>query len=168
MTFYEEISKLKAVKRRGWLMHKIPEEDVETDAEHTFSMLLLAIELMEKNDLKLDKLKVLKMVAFHELCEIDAGDTVPADKIAPEEKYNREHASIKRLAKTYNMPEIETLWKEYENQTSPEGKFVEMLDRVDAILQAEKYSKRYNNPEIEMDFKTHAKAMYDQYKKLKK
>ena len=166
MTFYEEIAKLKQIKRRGWTMHNIPKNRLETDAEHTFSMIMLALELMQKNDLKLDQLKVIKMIAFHELCEIDAGDTTPADKISAQEKYDKEYNCIKRLSKTYDMPEIETLWLEYENQTSPEGKFVEMIDRVDAILQSEIYSKEFNNPEIEKDFKLHAKQMYEEFKKL--
>lgn len=164
-SLYNEIYKLKKLIRRGWVLHGVPER-VESDAEHTFSMMMLALEIFSKNNLGLDELKVLKMIAYHELCEIDAGDTTPMDKVPKDEKYKREHDCIKRLAKTYNMPEIEILWLEYENQTSEEGKFVEMLDRVDAILQAKIYSKNYKKPEIYKDFIHNAKDMYDKYKKL--
>ena len=166
--FYEEVCKLKDIIRRGWLFHNIPETEAESDAGHTFSMLLLACELMAKNNLGLNQLKVLKMVAFHELCEVDAGDTTPMDKVAQTDKFTKEHNCVKRLSKTYKLPELETLWLEYENQTSKEGEFVEFLDRVDAVLQAEIYTKKYNNPEIEKDFKTHYKTIYNKLLKLKR
>jgi len=162
--FYKEICKLKDVIRRGWLFHNIPETEAESDAGHTFSMLLLAVELMTKNNLGLNQLKVLKMIAYHELCEIDAGDTTPMDKLKESDKFKKEHNCIKRLSKFYKLPEIESLWLEYEKQSSNEGEFVEFLDRVDAVLQAEIYAKKYNNPEIEKDFKTHYKKYYNMLK----
>ena len=48
---YEEIFKLKTVLRKGWLMRGAADKEsgrVESDAEHTFSMALLALEIMAK------------------------------------------------------------------------------------------------------------------------
>lgn len=96
--FYEEIFALKNVIRRGWVLRNV-EGRLESDAEHTMSMILLALELMHKNTLHIDELKVLKMVAFHELCEIDAGDVTPVDNVDKKIKYENE----KRACKTRNI-----------------------------------------------------------------
>ena len=88
MTFYEEIAKMKNILRKGWLIRNVAEKcggRVESDAEHTFSMILLALEIMSKRKLNLNQEKVLKMIAYHELCEIDYGDHTPMDNIPKQE-----------------------------------------------------------------------------------
>lgn len=156
MTFYEEIAKLKTFLRRGWLMRDVDKINggmrVESDGEHTYSMILLALEMMNKHDLKLDQLKVLKMIAYHELCEIDAGDITPFDNVTKEEKHRREHQCIKRLAKEYKMPEIETIWLEFEEENTPEAKFVKKIDHYDAVLQAKIYSKMKGDNDLYDEF----------------
>ena len=166
-TLYEEIYKLKDIVRRGWILAGVPKFRKESDAEHTFSMLILALELMAKNKLKLDELKVVKMIAYHELCEIDAGDITPYDDITVQERFEREYACIKRLAKTYNMPEIESIWFEFSEQKTPEAKFVKMIDKVDAIEQACAYAKEFNDKKISDSFNL-SKEYYDMFKKLKR
>ena len=83
---FDEVFKLKNLLRRGWLIREIPNR-TESDAEHCYSMTMLALEILAKNDLKLDQLKVLKMIAYHELGEIDAGDMTIVDKVPKEVKY---------------------------------------------------------------------------------
>lgn len=165
MTFYEEIYKLKTIIRKGWQMRNVAGR-VESDAEHTFSMLILGLEIMSKNNLQLDELKVLKMIAFHELCEIDAGDITPYDKVLKEEKFNKEYACIKRLAKEYNLPEIESIWLEFEKSETKEAKFVKKLDKYDAVLQSKIYAEKQNKPELYQEFKDFSKAVCDDMKKL--
>jgi len=86
---FDEVFKMKNLLRRGWILREIPNR-TESDAEHCYSMIMLALEIMTKNDLKLDQLKVLKMISYHELGEIDTGDFTPVDKIDKKEKYERE------------------------------------------------------------------------------
>lgn len=142
MTFYEEIAKLKTTLRKGWLMRNVGEfARVESDAEHTFSMMMLALEIMSKEKTNLDQLKVLKMIAYHELGEIDFGDITPFDNVPKEEKHKKELACVERLASEYNMPEIKELWLEYEENSTPEAKFVKEIDKYDAVMQSKVYSK---------------------------
>lgn len=145
MNFYQEICKLKHVLRRGFIIKKTPGR-IESDAEHCFSFIMLALEIMSKNNLKLDQLKVIKMIAYHELGEIDAGDITIHDNVPKEEKYQKELACIERLAKEYNMPEIKDLWIEFEENKTPEAKFVKLLDRYDAVLYAEVIKDTINFP----------------------
>lgn len=164
---FDEIFKMKNLLRRGWVLREIPNR-TESDAEHCFSMIMLALEIMSKNDLKLDQLKVLKMIAYHELGEIDAGDFTPVDHISKEDKYKLEFVGVKRIAEEYEMPEILELWKEFEECKTDEAQFVKKLDKYDAILQSKIYSEKYDRPELFEEFKSNGKDYYDDMKKLKR
>lgn len=164
-SFYEEIAKLKTIQRKGWIDHKV-EGRIESDAEHTFSVLMLAIQMMSKNDLKLDELKVLKMVAFHELDEIDVGDATPFDDISFEKRLADQKATMHRLSQEYGMPEIEQLWHEFKFGDSKEAQFVRDLDKYDAIKQAKIYAQTNNNPTIYQDFLEHGKKHVERLEKF--
>ncbi len=169
MTFYEEIFKLKTIAREGWERRNVPTQKrkAESDAEHVYSAILLALDVMAKNDLKLDQLKVLKMLAYHELGEIEVGDITPFDHVSKEEKHNGEYKCINRIAQSYNMPEIETLWLEFEEQKTSEAKFVKMIDKFDAVLQAKVFEKKYNIAGLYQDFAENNKAVCEYFKNLK-
>lgn len=165
---YEEIYKLKNLQRTGWLMrnaHDSKTNRVESDAEHTFSMSMLALEIISKEKLALDTEKVLKMIVYHELGEIDVGDFTPYDNITKQEKYDLEKQCIARLANENNMPEILDLWVEYEACESPEAQFVDEIDRLDAVLQSKIYSKEVGDDNIFNEFYTRAQKIADKYKK---
>lgn len=138
MDFYEELFKLKTLLRTGWLYRHVNGR-VESDAEHVFSMLLVALRIMARKDMPLDQLKVVKMIAYHELGEIDVGDITPCDNVSREEKYEMELSAIRRIAAAYDMPEILSIWLEFEEGVSPEAQFVKALDKADAVEQARVY-----------------------------
>lgn len=167
---YKEIYKLKNLERTGWLMrnaHDKASGRVESDAEHTFSMTILALEIMNKEKLNLNQEKVLKMIAYHELGEIDVGDFTPYDNITKQEKYELEKQCIARLAEENDMPEILDLWIEYEAKQTAEAKFVDDIDRLDAVLQAKIYSAEADdNDKIFMEFYTRAQKVAEKYKKF--
>ena len=124
--------------------------------------------MMAKNDLKLDQLKVLKMIAYHELGEIDTGDITPVDNVDRSEKYKKELEGVKRIANEYEMPEILDLWLEFEENKTPEAQFVKKLDKFDCVLQSKVYSEIYDRPELFNEFKTNGKDYYYDMKKLKR
>ena len=164
---FDEVFKMKNLLRRGWTLRDIPNR-TESDAEHCYSMTMLALELMSKNDLKLDQLKVLKMIAYHEIGEIDAGDFTPVDNISRKEKYDKEYIGVKRIAEQYEMPEILALWEEFEENKTPEAQFVKRLDKFDCVLQSKVYSEIYNKPELFEEFKSNGIEYYEHMKKLKR
>ncbi|KAG8827833.1 hypothetical protein FRC17_007712 [Serendipita sp. 399] len=47
---------------------------------------------------------------------------------------------------------ILALWKEYEDQSTPEARFVKDCDRIEMALQAREYEKRYSasNPDLNL------------------
>lgn len=164
---FDEVFKLKNLLRRGWILREIPNR-TESDAEHCYSMTMLALEIMSKNDLKLDQLKVLKMIAYHELGEIDAGDSTIVDNVPKEVKYQKEYAGVKRIAEEYEMPEILELWLEFEENKTAEAQFVKKLDKFDCVLQSKIYSEKYDKPELFEEFKSNSKEYYSDMKKLKR
>ena len=164
---FDEVFKLKNLLRRGWILRELPNR-TESDAEHCYSMIMLALEIMSKNDLKLDQLKVLKMIAYHELGEIDAGDLTIVDNVPKDVKYQNEYAGVKRIAEEYEMPEILELWLEFEENKTPEAQFVKKLDKFDCVLQSKIYSEKYNKPELFEEFKFNGKEYYTDMKKLKR
>ena len=54
----------------------------------------------------------------------------------------------KRLSATYNMPEIEELWLEFERCETKEARFVKKIDRYDAIMQAKICKQTTSNQRI--------------------
>lgn len=166
---YYEIYKLKNLLRKGWLIRhagNIETGRVESDAEHTFSMCILAMEIMTKSDKykNLDQLKVYKMILVHELCEIDPGDHTPYEKISKQEKYNMEFACVKRISRECDMPELLELWQEFEENKSPEAMFVKKIDKLDAIMRAKIYSEERKNYTWFNDFKDYSKSISEEFK----
>lgn len=77
-------NQLKNIYRQGWLKVRIGLEHknkCESIADHSFSVSLLALTIIEKNNLNLDAFKYLKMGIVHELDEVYAGDYTPYDNI---------------------------------------------------------------------------------------
>jgi putative hydrolase of HD superfamily len=134
-----EILHLKQVFRKGWLERDIPEDRCESVAEHSFGNAFLCLLLVD-NLPKLDKEKVLRLALIHDLGEVYAGDLTPQDGVSKVEKYQREKIAVEKIIGS--IPSCGALlddWHEYENQTSPEARFVKDIDRLEFALQACSY-----------------------------
>lgn len=163
---YTEIYKLKTILRKGWLMRNVGDyARVESDAEHTFSMTILALEIITKESLKLNQEKVLKMILFHELGEIDYGDHTPHEHIPSAVKHENEQKCVERLAKECGMPEILSIWQEYEEGKTMEAQFVKKIDKLDAVMQSKVYSNISGNQDLFDEFKTNSLKIADEFKK---
>ena len=102
VSFYMQYNHLKNIYRQGWLKVRIGlehREKCESVADHSFSMALLAITMIEKYKLPYDTLKCIKMCIIHELGEIYAGDYTPYDNITKEEKHLKEKEAIQKVLK---------------------------------------------------------------------
>jgi putative hydrolase of HD superfamily len=158
LELFFEINHLKQVFRRGWL-RKIPPENCESVAEHTFGTALLAWILVGILFPELDQEKVLKLALIHDLGEIYAGDITPHDEITPEEKNARESDAIRNIFSSLPNGDLYiTLWEEYENGSSPEAGFVKQIDRLEMALQAGVYEFQ-QDADLEEFFSSAAKAI---------
>ncbi len=135
VTFLVEADKLKTVIRRTPLTDN---SRLENSAEHSWHLALAALTLCEHAPAGLDLLRVLELVALHDLVEIDAGDTFAYDAEAFQTKAEREAAAAARLFGM--LPEEQAarfhrLWEEFEAQLTPESRFANAIDRLQALLQ---------------------------------
>ena len=164
MTYlYNEIYKLKTLLRRGWLSRKVCKDRYESDAEHIFSTCMIALEIIERRKLQLDVGKTLKMILYHEIGEIEVGDIIPADHVSLEDKYQKEYQVVKKISERSNMPEMLSLWLEFEENKTPEAQFVKKVDKLDAVMQSKIYSEQQNNDALFDEFYTTSKHAVEDF-----
>ncbi|XP_004930102.1 5'-deoxynucleotidase HDDC2 isoform X1 [Bombyx mori] len=162
LEFLELVGRLKHVKRTGWILCDI--NDCETIAGHMYRMGIMTFLLTEENNpTKLDRIKCLQIALIHDLAECIVGDLTPHCGVSPEEKHRREDEAMKTISGLTGIAgdRMYELYKEYEDQSSPEAKFAKDLDRYDMILQAFEYEKRENTPKKCQEFFTATEGKFD-------
>jgi putative hydrolase of HD superfamily len=140
---YYEINQLKQLYRQGWLQRGIPKSLCESVAEHSFSMALLALLLMDQVSPGLDPQQVLLMALIHDLGEIYAGDFTPQDGVPSDEKHALEAKAFQQVfGRLPGGQRYIDVWRAYERGESPEARFVKQVDRLEMALQASVYARR--------------------------
>jgi len=134
-----KIGELKDVKRKGWVLKKVPSP--ESVADHSFRISVMALLLAE--DFDLDKDKCIQMALIHDIAEAIVGDITPHDNISTNEKHELEEKAIKSMFKDLGKNDLIELWLEYKEQRSPEAKFIKELDKIETILQTSEYEQKY-------------------------
>lgn len=138
--FYMLATKLKTILRNGWLEIGIEKERTESDAEHIFGTLVLAIAIDSEYNLDLDMLKVLKMLTLHELEEILMPDYTVRSNITREEKKEKGKLCVHEVTHgLFKQDEIETLLNEFNDQSTKEAKFCYLVDKIECDFQAKMY-----------------------------
>jgi putative hydrolase of HD superfamily len=104
---------------------------LETDTEHTFSLVMMAWFLAPYFP-KLNTDKIIKFALVHDLVEIYAGDTyVYADQALLDSKKQREHEALERIETEWpDFSDMTKTIRTYEKLDSPESRFVYALDKV--------------------------------------
>ena len=165
-SYYDEVVDLKNLVRTGWSIRFGKENGrLETDAEHIFSCIMLAIKIINNEQLELNQEKVMKMLLYHEIGEIDVGDIPVIDTARRVNKYELEKKAVTRFANTHKILEIVKCWEEFEEGKTKEAKFCKIIDKLDTVLQAKKYSEKYNKPEVYAEFYENAKNLIKGYEK---
>lgn len=134
LAFLLEMDKLKLVVRRNELSDGSRRENT---AEHSWHLVMLALTLVEHAAPGLDRERVLKLCALHDVVEIDAGDTFFWDAQGYQDKELRERAAAKRLFGLLppdQTAEMEALWEEFEACQSPEAVYANAVDRLAPVL----------------------------------
>ncbi len=131
--FLAEADRLKSVDRRSRL---IDDSRLENSAEHTWHAILFAIVLAPDLEEPVELAHVLKLLAVHDLVEIDAGDTYAYDDAAHEDKEHRERRAADRLfglLPPTRAGEFRRLWDEYEAQQTREARFARSCDKLQPL-----------------------------------
>lgn len=133
LAFLLEIDKLKLVQRRNELADASRRENT---AEHSWHLVLFAMTLAEHSP-GIDSAHAVRLVAVHDLVEIDAGDTFFWDVKGYEDKEDRERAAARRLfglLPADQAAEYEALWEEFEAAQTPEAVFANAVDKLAPVL----------------------------------
>lgn len=134
LDFLAEIDRLKTVLRRNTLADRSRRENA---AEHSWHVSLFALILAEHANARVDVNHVVKMLLVHDLVEIDAGDTFCYDPAARIGQGERERAAADRLFARLPADQAQVfrrLWEEFEAGATPEAKFAQAVDRLQAVL----------------------------------
>jgi len=147
LQFIIEIDKIKNIMRKSKLFDN---SRFENDAEHSWTICIMALLLKEYSNITINMEKVVSMLLIHDIVEIDAGDTfLYSDKrniIHTDEKKAAERifGLLDKDQKEYFM----NIWEEFEERKTNEAKYAAIFDRLEPLLQnyiLEGYTwKKYN------------------------
>ncbi|MDD7363753.1 MAG: HD domain-containing protein [Peptoniphilus sp.] len=134
INFIYTLEHMKSVYRRSHLIHA---DRYENDAEHSFHIATMALVLKEYAPSDVDIFRVVSMLLFHDVVEIEAGDTFAYDAENNKTKRAREVAAAEKLYGSLpddQGAEFRALWDEFEAQETPESHFALAMDRMEPIL----------------------------------
>lgn len=139
--YYVLCNKLKNVIRKGWKDWHVQKERLESVAEHIFGVQMLAIAMKSEYQYDVDIMKVIFMLAIHELGETIIGDLTQFE-ISKEEKEKIEHAAVhKILDSLLDGRIIEELFLEFDSHRTKEAFFAYQCDKLECDLQSKLYDE---------------------------
>lgn len=122
---FKQIERLSIIKKDGRR---------ESDAEHTWHLIVTLWLLSEYYEKKVDLNKTIRIALVHDLPEIIAGDVYAhsTDITKEQKKENEEKAMEEIISKMPNKfaKEVKELWEEYEERKTEEAKFVWLTDKL--------------------------------------
>ena len=141
INYYVLCNKLKNVIRTGWLDWNVNRDRVESIAEHIFGVQMLALAMKSEYEYDIDILKVIYMLAIHELGETVIGDLTQF-QITREEKEKLEHKAVHNiLGSLIDGDYIEELFLEFDAKKTKEAKFAYQCDKLECDLQCKLYDQ---------------------------
>lgn len=135
----ELCGRLKQLKRKGWVMNNV--ENPECVADHSMRTAFLALILCPP---EVDKDKAVEMALVHDVAESIITDITPRDGVPREEKLRRENDAWSEISESLGSREMQALWQELEAGETPEARFVNQLDKLEMLIQAEEYENAQN------------------------
>lgn len=141
VNYYVICNRLKDVIRSGWKNWNVRRERIESVAEHVFGTQMLAIAMKSEYKYDVDIMKVIFMLAVHELGESLIGDLTQFE-ISKEEKEKMEHEAVgKILNGLLDGKQIEQLFLEFDSHNTKEAMFAYQCDKLECDLQSKLYDE---------------------------
>jgi putative hydrolase of HD superfamily len=132
--FILELDKLKGVTRKN---RPLGLERYENSAEHSWQIALLASSLAPYAEPGIDLDRVIRMLLVHDIGEIDAGDVMVFTEGGWEERKVTELAAVTRIFALLPEPQgapLLALWREFDDEATPEARFAHAVDRAMPVL----------------------------------
>jgi putative hydrolase of HD superfamily len=124
----------------------------ESIAEHSWRLAMFAL-VLEPEFPMVDMNRVVRMLLVHDLGEAIDGDvSAKFENATPEEKLQREEASLRKVLAELESPargEIVALWEEYNRADTDEARMAKALDKLETIIQ---HNQGSNPEEFDYEF----------------
>lgn len=141
LNYYVLCNKLKNTVRTGWSDWNVQRERVESVAEHIFGVQMLALAMKSEYQYEIDIMKVIYMLAIHELGETIIGDLTQF-QISKEAKEKIEHEAVHNIfSSMIDGKRIEKLFLEFDANETPEAKFAYQCDKLECDIQSKLYDQ---------------------------
>jgi putative hydrolases of HD superfamily len=170
LSFLDHFYKLKEVERTGW-KQKLLLDNPESVAEHTLTMIVLALLFSEFNNFNHTKtLDIIKMVLIHDLGESVIGDYTP-ESIEIEKKKKLENFAINdilsKIPNTAIKKKYIKLWNEFDENKSNTSNLIHFIDKLEMAIQAKYYldnNKNINKEDVKPFFDSALRYITDSYR----
>ena len=141
--YYCLCNKLKNIIRTGWLDWNVKRNRIESVAEHIYGVQMLAIAMKSEFNYDIDIMKVIYMLAIHELGEIIIGDQTQF-QISKEEKETIEHKAVHNiLSPLLEGEKIKELFLEFDKKETKEALFAYQCDKLECDIQCKLYDQEH-------------------------
>ena len=141
INYYVLCNRLKHLIRTGWKNWHVKSDRLESVAEHIYGTQMLAIAIKSEYEYDIDILKVIFMLAIHELGETIIGDLTPF-QISKDEKRKIEHNAIHEiLSDLIDGDSIEKILIEFDEHKTKESLFAFWCDKLECDLQCKLYDE---------------------------
>lgn len=141
INYYVLCNKLKNVIRTGWKDWNVQSDRIESVAEHIFGVQMLVLAMYSEYQYDIDIMKVIFMLAVHELGETVIGDLTQF-QISKEDKEKIEHEAVhKILLDLLDGEQIEKLFLEFDSHSTKEAMFAYQCDKLECDLQSKLYDE---------------------------
>lgn len=161
VNFYTLCVRLKDTIRKGPTIWNAKRERIESVAEHIYGTQMLALAIYYQFGYKLDIMKVIYMLAIHELEEIQIGDLAFFETTEEDKLVNGKIATDYILHNFLGKEDISNLLDEYNNRKTEEAIFAHHCDKLECDIQMKLYDQEscfdlnnqannpiINNPEV--------------------
>lgn len=141
LKYYGFCNSLKHVIRTGWKDWHVQEERLESVAEHIYGVQMLAIAMKSEYQYDVDIMKVIFMLAIHELGETIIGDLTQF-QISNNKKINIEHEAVHKILNgLLDGNQIEEMFLEFDSHNTKEALFAYQCDKLECDLQCKLYDE---------------------------
>jgi putative hydrolase of HD superfamily len=174
INFLKIAGRLKSTARTGWVDRGLSRAQAESVADHSFRVALMAW-LAAAYSPGLNRDRVLILALCHDLAEALTGDETPYGPEIVANLDDRERASFfnqrhirdidrstaKRFAESnaiatmtselasLQRDEIAAIWRELEERSTPEARFVKQIDKLETYLQSLEYKSEHAGLPVE-------------------
>ena len=169
--YYKLCTKLKDTIRTGPIVWNAKRERIESVAEHIYGTQMLALSIYYQLGYKLDIMKVIFMLAIHELEEIEIGD-LAFYEITKEEKLIKGKKATDYILKDFlGKDELSALLDEYNERKTNEAIFAYHCDKLECDIQMKLYDQEgcfdlNNQPNIPIINNPSVKKVLDSEKSI--